>query len=159
MKDIEDIASAAKEHALSDESGRVTIDGEVVARRVTDGSNVFNRAMKRSPGRVPYKVLVGRHNTRIMKVAISENGEKQNQLEVAMWKSCSGTNRQRLLCPIVDYGEGGLFIVMENVSDSKVDLHNLVEQTNFSLPDRVSDNHVGLYNGRPRLVQYPFEGF
>lgn len=114
----------------------------------------------------------------IVKVARLHRGVKANQSEMQTWQAVKSTDNRSLFCPVRSAGPNHNYIVMDeasNIGSLDINIINKIEQavkksfeTDFSEYNEshplamsgwdVKRSNVGVYKGRPVLVDYPYGG-
>lgn len=114
----------------------------------------------------------------IVKIARLERGVKANRSEMQTWQAVKSTDSRPLFCPITSIGPDHTYIIMEkatNIGSLGVEIIDKVSQTvekSFNADiEKYDGNHplamsgwdvkksnVGIHNGKPVLVDYPYGG-
>ena len=142
----------------------------IYANRVVNGSQ-----------RTVYKVdasavdMLDENGGSIVKVAHNEKGVRANRHEMQAWQSVKSTEYRKFFCPITSIGPSHKYVVMKEAdmdgishmgtSDFRKEVTNTLDVDNSV--DNVSpmgdgwdifSANVGMYEGRPVLVDYPYGG-
>lgn len=114
----------------------------------------------------------------IVKVARLQRGVKANRSEMQTWQAVKSTDNRSLFCPIRSVGPNHGYIVMNeasNIGSLNINIVDKIEKAvkksfnaDFSKYDEshplvmsgwdVKKSNVGIYEGRPVLVDYPYGG-
>jgi hypothetical protein len=143
------------------------------ARRM--GSGQFRDVYKLETSDIPVKSA---HKGSIIKIANSQRGVQANKSEVQTWQTVKSTRCKVLFCPITHIGPNHKYIIMNEAKDVGRLERNIIKElekrvkNSLSLDENsyeidhplrqsgwdIKKSNVGVYNGHPVLVDYPYGG-
>lgn len=139
----------------------------------------FSRVVFKITENSKYSNFMLEGDGKILKLAVGLDRAslKENKKEVQTWQAVKGTDLEQYFCPITSFGPDYRYIIMEeaNVKRSNKEMADNIRdildkkckvpddaeaedisQSKMSYEYDIRPDNIGIYNGNPVLIDYPF---